>query len=159
MKEPRIKIMGWFIKIITFGWASAITLAPFRIYIRREYLLHRRIIRHENIHWKQQIGMYIVALIISTITQLILLFQGIFAWWFIPFVLFPFLFYYLWYLVEWLIKGIIRIPFRIFARNSDILSESAYNALSFEREAHDNDNDLNYLEGKKYYAWIKRIFK
>lgn len=151
--------MGLFVRIITFGWASAITLAPLGIYVRREHLLNQRIARHEKIHWKQQIGLYIVALIISTIIQLILLFQGIFAWWFIPFVVCPFLFYYLCYLVEWLIKGIIRIPFRIFAPNSGIFSESAYNALSFEREAHDNDDNLNYLEGRKYYAWIKRIFK
>ena len=60
MKEPRIKIMGWFVKFITFGWAAAITLAPFGIYVRREYLLNQRIANHEKIHWKQQLEMLII---------------------------------------------------------------------------------------------------
>lgn len=54
--------------------------------------------------------------------------------------------FYIWYVLEWLIK----LPF---------LGEKAYENISFEREAYDNDDNLNYLEDRKRYNWIFRIFK
>jgi integral membrane sensor domain MASE1 len=56
------------------------------------------------------------------------------------------LFFYLWYFIEWFLKLILP-PYN-----------DAYNAISFEREAYDNENNLNYLEIRKHYCWIKRIF-
>jgi len=58
------------------------------------------------------------------------------------------IFFYLWYLIEWFLKLILP-PYK----------ESAYYALSFEREAHDNDDNLDYLATRRHYAWIKRVFK
>ena len=70
-----IKEMGWFVRVITLGWARAITLAPFGIYIRKEYLNEGGLatMYEEKIHWRQQVEMGII-------------------------------FFYLWYLIEWGIR-------------------------------------------------------
>ena len=79
MKESTIKKMNWFIRMITFGWAAAITLAPFGIYIKKKYFtsdynyMYNNLIRHETIHWHQQMEMLII----------------------------PF---YLWYFIEWIVR-------------------------------------------------------
>ena len=66
--------MNWFVKIITCGWAFAITLAPWGIYVDAKDPFNFPItINEEMIHWKQQMEMLIV-------------------------------FFYVWYFVEWVIK-------------------------------------------------------
>ena len=52
-----IKKMNLFVRIITFGWARAITLYPFGIYIREEWIDDRNVIRHEIGHWFQQVSL------------------------------------------------------------------------------------------------------
>ena len=54
--------------------------------------------------------------------------------------------FYVLYLLEWLIKLL-------------FYGGSAYRNLSFEREAYNNDDNLQYLETRKPYAWVKSIFK
>jgi len=56
--------------------------------------------------------------------------------------------FYILYVLEWLIK--------IFVYWS---TTKAYYAISFEREAYSNDENLDYLKSRKSYAWIKRIIK
>jgi hypothetical protein len=58
------------------------------------------------------------------------------------------IFFYLWYFVEWFIK--------IFIYRS---TRKAYYAISFEREAHENDDNLDYLQSRKRFYWITRIIK
>ena len=53
--------------------------------------------------------------------------------------------FYLLYVTEWLIKLLFK--------------GSAYRNISFEREAYDNQYNLNYLKERKRYNWIKRLFK
>lgn len=55
--------------------------------------------------------------------------------------------FYIIYFIEWLIK-------LIMPNCSD-----AYRSISFEREAYNNEGNLNYLKGRKRYNWIKLIFK
>ena len=55
-----IKRMNLLVRIITFGWPDAITLAPFGIYIREEYLCNNDIRAHEMVHWRQQMEMLIL---------------------------------------------------------------------------------------------------
>lgn len=43
--------------------------------------------------------------------------------------------FYIWYVIEWIFKG--------------------YENISFEREAHENESDLNYK--RKPYAWLKYL--
>ena len=53
--------------------------------------------------------------------------------------------FYLLYVTEWLIKLLFK--------------GNAYRNISFEREAYDNQYNLNYLKERKRYNWIKRLFK
>ena len=48
--------------------------------------------------------------------------------------------FYLWYITEW----IIRLPRK----------GNSYRRISFEQEAYDHENDLNYLDHRKRFAWI-----
>lgn len=51
--------------------------------------------------------------------------------------------FYLWYLIEWLI----RLP----------MAGNAYMNLSFEREAYQNMNDLDYLSHRRLFAWMQYL--
>jgi hypothetical protein len=53
-----------------------------------------------------------------------------------------FIFFYVWYVIEWLF----RLP-----------KGNAYRSISFEREAYENDSDINYLKNRKRYAFLKYI--
>ena len=55
-----------------------------------------------------------------------------------------FVFFYLWYLLEWLI----RLPFHGFGKE-------AYYRISFEIEAYEHEEDLDYLSDRKWFAWFK----
>jgi hypothetical protein len=56
------------------------------------------------------------------------------------------IFFYVWYVLEWFIKFF--TP-----------PVGAYIDISFEREAHSNDDNLDYLETRKCYSWFKYLFK
>jgi hypothetical protein len=43
-----------------FGGVSGVTLAPFGIYLSKRGLKNKQTIRHEQIHWKQQMEMLIL---------------------------------------------------------------------------------------------------
>ena len=57
-----------------------------------------------------------------------------------------YIFFYLWYVIEYLVKLIIY-------RNTKL----AYRNISFEREAYQNQYNLNYLSHRKHYSWFKCI--
>lgn len=54
-----------------------------------------------------------------------------------------YIFFYWWYLVEWIL--------RLFGEGN------AYRRISFEREAYDNQHNLNYLSEREKYLWTKYI--
>ena len=58
-----------------------------------------------------------------------------------------YIFFYLWYVVEWFIR-------LLMLRDS----HKAYRAISFEREAYANQENLAYREGRKRYSWLSYIF-
>jgi len=123
--------MNLFVRILTFGWAGAITLAPFGIYVHERYFewnndynrehntpAYQRwceVINEEKTHWAQQLEMLVI-------------------------------FFYFWYFVEWIIK-ILTPPV------------GAYKDLGFEREAKANRDNPNYLNIRKHFAWWKYIRK
>lgn len=51
--------------------------------------------------------------------------------------------FYVWYLVEWLVRLVRR--------------GNAYRRLSMEREAYENQRDLDYLKHRRHYAWRKYL--
>lgn len=54
--------------------------------------------------------------------------------------------FYLWYIIEYLI-----------IRFAHIFQNDAYRDISFEEEAYNNDENLDYLKHRKHYTWIKYI--
>lgn len=59
-----------------------------------------------------------------------------------------YIFFYLWYVIEYLIRLIIY-------RNTKL----TYKNISFEREAYQNQGDLDYLSNRKHYNWFNYIKK
>lgn len=56
-----------------------------------------------------------------------------------------FIFFYIWYVLEFLFKWIFYYSFEW---------KRAYHNISFEREAFENQDNLDYLKNRKHYAWI-----
>ena len=56
------------------------------------------------------------------------------------------LFFYIWYFTEYFIRF-------ISVRNSD----KAYRNICFEREAYQNENDVEYLKTRKFWSFIKYL--
>lgn len=54
-----------------------------------------------------------------------------------------YIFFYIWYIVEWII--------RLFKK------DNAYRNISFEQEAYNNENNLEYLNNRKHYGWFKYL--
>lgn len=52
--------------------------------------------------------------------------------------------YYIWYVIEWFVHLIILRD-----------SHTAYRAISFEREAYDNQSCMNYHNNRKHFNWLK----
>ena len=99
--------------------------------------LSERSKRHEMIHVSQWLEVTILSVTLLAVAGLL---AG--AFWLV--VLSP-LVYYAWYVLEWLVK--VFIP----------SSESAYRRVSLEREAYGNQDDIDYLEGRKFLAWVKHV--
>ena len=60
--------------------------------------------------------------------------------------------FYIWYLIEYIIKLILCIT------KKDRFS-IAYYSISFEQEAKVNEKNLEYLNSRKKYNWLKYVFK
>lgn len=58
-----------------------------------------------------------------------------------------YIFFYLLYVIEWIV--------RIICYRSNM---KAYYSLSFEREAYENQANMNYLPHRKPYAFLKYLF-
>jgi len=52
--------MNWLVQLITFDWPVAITIMPFGIFVKPDYLDDKQTIHHETIHARQQIEMFIL---------------------------------------------------------------------------------------------------
>jgi len=55
-----IRKMNWFVRLITLNWPDAITIMPFGIFIKDEYLNDNTTLNHETIHALQQKEMFIL---------------------------------------------------------------------------------------------------
>lgn len=56
------------------------------------------------------------------------------------------IFFFIWYLIEYGIRILQN-------KNHD----TAYKNISFEKEAYENEQDLNYLESRKIFAFLKYL--
>lgn len=60
-----------------------------------------------------------------------------------------YIFFYIWYILEYLIIKL----FNFFKTQSE-----QYHEISFEEEAYNNSYDLDYLQNRKRFAWIKYLW-
>ena len=56
----KIKEINKFINFFTGNSVIGVTLAPFGVFLRKDYISNKTVIRHESIHWKQQLEMLII---------------------------------------------------------------------------------------------------
>lgn len=118
------------LSILTLGQSfSGITIGIFVIF-KNKSVATDRVVNHEHIHVKQQIE---------------LLFIGM----------------WLLYILNYLYNRIrlaagMRLPVETGYRSSHL---RAYHNIIFEREAYDNDNNLDYIKNRKSFAWLAYINK
>ncbi len=56
--------------------------------------------------------------------------------------------FYIWYIAEWLLRSIFYLD-----------TYKAYQNISFEREAYYNENNLDYLNQRKFFSFIKYLWR
>lgn len=127
--------------LLCLSSCHTITLGPFVVSKRKESEVAQYVRNHECTHARQWIEMAVVAGIL--IWMLLLMFD-ISAWW----LMLSAVVFYLWYGAEWLVR---------LCSLKD--ADKAYRAISFEREAYDNEYNSNYLENSQYFAWIRYLRK
>jgi hypothetical protein len=146
-----VKKMNWVMQVFLNGWGG-ITFFPLGIFLspntleleKTQPIVYKKMVNHEMIHWKQQKEMVLIGLCLSIIAIIVLLLCKVNLIWFILTAIYPFTLFYTWYFLEWLTK-LVTPPI------------GAYKDISFEREAHMNDVNLEYLKIRKYFAWLKYI--
>ena len=60
MFNAKVKIMTKFLTFLLSDSIAGITLCPFGIYLKPEYLKYEIVINHESIHWNQQKEMLVI---------------------------------------------------------------------------------------------------
>lgn len=60
--------------------------------------------------------------------------------------------FYLLYLIEWLIRLI-----QVFVVLKKFSNHLAYRSISFEREAYENQDNMDYIKSRKLFAFIKYL--
>lgn len=125
----------WINRYIPFPGFRACNLFGI-IFVRKGATIDDVTLNHEKIHSEQ-----IAEVMLASVPVAILLWNTSNIWIAGLFVLIS---YYLWYVVEWLVH---------FIRLKD--PHLAYRRICFEREAYENRNDLNYLESRSWFKFIR----
>ena len=128
-------------KVIPFPGYRAINLFGV-VFVRGSRPLSEVTINHESIHTKQITDV----LLLTLIPFLVLFFLIGKLWLVLPLWISS---YYVAYLTEWFIR-LVAYKFN---------SKKAYRSLSFEREAYDNEKDLEYLKNRKRFSFVKYFKK
>ncbi|WP_294141563.1 hypothetical protein [uncultured Sanguibacteroides sp.] len=126
---------NWLAKNILVSRCNRIMLLGF-CFTKEDYL-NTEEIYHERIHVRQ----WIECIILGIVVCLLLHVTDYFSWWFLFFV--PIL-YYILYGIEFIMRLII-------SRDAKI----AYENISFEKEAYRNENNLLYLNSRRFLAFLK----
>lgn len=103
--------------------------------------------RHESIHAEQYAEVTLVAYLFALLLQI--MFGG--GWWFVPV---PFA-YYLLYFLEAAFTWSVRV---VSGRASDA-GEMAYANSMFEQEARAGENDPDYIESRRFCAFLRYFGK
>lgn len=125
--------------LLCMSSCHTITIGPFVLSKRSEERITPAIRNHEFIHVCQWREMTDVSLLIIF---LFMLFARISPWWIFSSVTT----FYIWYGVEYLVRAMI-------CNDTD----RAYKSVSFEQESYENEDDPDYQEERKAFAWIKYL--
>lgn len=125
--------------VLVFSICTTITLGPFVFSKLKK--VSQWVVNHECMHAQQWNEVSILSGIF--ILSAVLVFGIHPAWLFMAGIT-----YYIWYVTEWLIKLIVYRD-----------QPTAYRSVCFEYEAYKNQADNNYLENRKYFSWLKFVFK
>ena len=139
--KPKIFYNSKLAKAILFGDYN--TMMFFGIIITKQSELSAKTINHESIHVKQFIEV--------TVTFAVVL--GILSIFTTPWILtaFPFA-YYIVYGLECAVSYV----YHFFKGDAvDKINDEAYYASAFEMEAYAHENDMEYLDNRKLFAFIK----
>ena len=124
--------------LIPFMGYNAITIWPF-VFVRRGVWYSHNTDRHERIHGRQQLEMLPVGMVLAAVLAAV----GC-GWW----SLLALPVFYIWYGLEYIVRLAI-------TRDRD----RAYLSVSFEQEAYTHQFDEPYLQNRRWYAWLKYLFK
>ena len=124
---------NWF----PFGYYKLFNL--FGILFSKDKTLNEVDINHEGIHSAQIKELAILGLSIILVLDVLI---GMPLWSY----LIGILMFYIWYGIEYLIV-------RCFHKKQN----DSYHDISLEEEAYINESNLNYLENRKYFNWVKFI--
>lgn len=139
--KPIIVYDSTLCKMLTmFGGYSAITLMTIIFFKRVKEKVKQDDITHETTHSLQQFEMIMIGIVISILLGFIIGFN----WWLISI---PLLLFYVIYGLEY----IIALPFNKFMNND------SYHTISFEEEAYENEDNINYPNERKWFSWIKYL--
>lgn len=112
------------------------------------------VMNHERIHTKQYLEFTIVS---ATIFSLFII-SGFLSPLF--FITVPIM-YYVWYVLECFIRFILQLSNLNAIKNCKLKTcfYRAYSNILFEQEAYMFEGDLNYIECRKGFAWLRLIFR
>ena len=133
--------------ITVFNWAvpfvgyRCLTIWPF-IFVRDDLMIPFNDIdyNHESIHGRQQLEVLPIGIVLCGVLALV----GC-GWW----SLFALPLYFYWYCLEYIV--------RIIVHKGD--GKTAYRNICFEQEAYINERDMEYLDNRKWFAWVKYLTK
>ena len=144
-----IIISKFWTKVLSLGFASAITIYPF-IFVRSEWVkFNERTINHERIHLAQQLEIGWIGLWIGIFSTFI---WG--TWWVC---IVGYFLFYIWYLTEFCIRFIGTLRLRHL--NMEQKHLIAYYNICFEKEAIKNAENSLYLVNRKNCAFLKYLIK
>lgn len=122
---------------IPFGRYTTMNL--FGLFFTKRDNLRDDTINHEKIHSVQILELAIVGILIT----LLLIFIFNISYWYL---LLGGSLFYIWYLIEYM-----------FVRFFHKKQNDGYHDISLEEEAYNNEDDLNYLDNRKWFAWFKYL--
>lgn len=128
-----------FNKLIPVEGCLALTAWPFCFIRKDARKFDEYDENHEKIHCYQQIEMLLVMLAGVTFA---IPYLGVSWWWLL---LAPTM-YFIWYMVEYFIRSIIYGD-----------KNEGYRNIATEQEAYMNEKNLNYLNERKPFAWLKYL--
>lgn len=138
----RCHFNNWVAKLILFPTYTAVTLLYNSFFKKDEEDYSMDDINHECIHQVQQMECSVIGLVLGLVLCGLFNFS---LWWVL---ILGLGFFYIWYGIEYFII----LCFAKWDKQNE-----RYHDVSFEEEAHNNDKNLNYLEDRKPFAWIKYI--